>query len=261
MYAVRSNPIVYVLDDDAAVLRSVERLVRSVGLEVESFSSASDFLSHGLGRRPSCLVVDVRMPGLSGLDLQEQLSSTGCCTPMIFITGHGTIPMGVRAMRSGAVNFLQKPFEDQELLDSIQQALSRELHERQARDRYEEIQRRLSALTRREREVFDLVVLGLANKQVAGRLGTSEKTVKVHRARVMRKTGADSLAALVRRAWEAGLSTAADASASAGPVLSLSAPLPGLPRRPPCGAMGPKSYRATQPHPTKVQLSGVAAGS
>jgi FixJ family two-component response regulator len=207
--ATLAAPVVYVLDDDLSVRSSVERLVRSVGLEVRSFQSAAEFLDCGLADRPSCLVVDVRMPGVSGLDLQDSLSISGRSAPMIFITGHGTIPMGVRAMRAGAVNFIQKPFEDQELLDSIHQAIECELRARSVRGRQEEIEQRFDALTPREREVFHLVVAGLPNKQIGRRLGATEKTIKVHRARVMQKMQADSLAGLVRMAYQAGLRTAA----------------------------------------------------
>lgn len=203
MHLTSSNPIVYVIDDDAAVRRSLERLVKSVGLEARSFASASEFLAQARADRPCCLVVDVRMPGLSGLELQEALTSAGRSAPIIFITGHGTVPMSVRAMRAGAVHFLQKPFEDQEILDSIHEAVERESSAWQERERRVEIERQLQALTPREREVFDLVVAGLPNKRIAGKLGTSEKTIKVHRARVMEKMCADSLAALVRIAQEA----------------------------------------------------------
>ncbi len=205
MSATMSIPIVYVLDDDASVRSSLERLVRSVGLEVQSFPSAAEFLDHDVPDRPSCVVLDVRMPGLSGLDLQECLSAAGRTAPMIFITGHGTVPMSVRAMRAGAVNFLQKPFEDQEILDSIHQAIDRELDARRERGRRQEIERQLNVLTPREREVFGLVVSGLPNKRIASKLGTSEKTIKVHRARVMEKMHAGSLAGLVQMAYEARL--------------------------------------------------------
>lgn len=202
MYAMPANPLVYVLDDDASIRSALERLVRSVGLDVRSFPSAAEFLNQGPENRPSCLVVDVRMPGLSGLDLQETLSTSGWTPPIIFITGHGTVPMSVRAMRAGAVNFIQKPFEDQEILDSIHQAVELETHAFRERGRRQEIERRLNTLTPREREVFALVVAGLPNKRIAGRLGTSEKTVKVHRARVMEKMHAESLADLVRMAFD-----------------------------------------------------------
>jgi FixJ family two-component response regulator len=205
MYAAASRPIIYILDDDASVRNSLERLVRSVGLEVQSFPSAVEFLSQGPTDRPSCLVVDIRMPGLSGLDLQDCLATSGWTSPLIFITGHGTVPLCTRAMRAGAVNFLQKPFEDQEILDSIHQAIDLEIATRREKIRRSEIEIHLNALTRREREVFGLVVAGLPNKRIASQLGTSEKTVKVHRGRVMEKTGADSLAALVQMAYEAGL--------------------------------------------------------
>jgi two-component system, LuxR family, response regulator FixJ len=209
MYATASAPVVYILDDDPSVRSSLERLVRSVGLEVKSFSSAAEFLDYRGVDRPSCIVLDVRMPGLSGLDLQECLSAAGRTAPMIFITGHGTVPMSVRAMRAGAVNFLQKPFEDQEILDSIHQAIDRELDARRERDRRQEIERQLQDLTPREREVFGLVVSGLPNKRIASKLGTSEKTIKVHRARVMEKMQAGSLAGLVQMAYEARLAPAA----------------------------------------------------
>ena len=208
--SIVSRPMVYVLDDDASIRHSVERLVRSVGLEVRSFPSASEFLRGGPTERPSCFVVDVRMPGLSGLDLLGELTTSERAAPMVFITGHGTIPMSVRAMRDGAVNFLQKPFEDQELLDSIRQAIERGTRAREDQDRHLKVERRLASLTPREREVFSLIVTGLANKQIASRLGTTEKTIKVHRARVMQKMEAASLAALVRMAFELGMVTTAD---------------------------------------------------
>ena len=200
--AVLATPIVYVLDDDAAIRHALERLVRSVGLDVRTFPSASEFLAAPRVDRPSCLVVDVRMPGLSGLDLQESLSASGWSAPIIFITGHGTVPLSVRAMRAGAVNFLQKPFEDQEILDSVREAIELEMESWRTRVRRSEIQKQVGTLTPREREVFALVVSGLPNKRIAGQLGTSEKTIKVHRARVMEKMCAGSLAALVRMAEE-----------------------------------------------------------
>src|SRR5688572_13998525 len=196
--AVASSPIVYVLDDDGAVRQALERLVRSVGLDVRTFPSAAEFLAAARANRPSCLVVDVRMPGLSGLDLQESLSASGWSSPIIFITGYGTVPLSVRAMRAGAVDFLQKPFEDQQILDSIRAAIEREMDAWGARVRRSEIEKQMGTLTPREREVFVLVVSGLPNKRIAGQLGTSEKTIKVHRARVMEKMCAGSLAALVR---------------------------------------------------------------
>ncbi len=204
-----SAPLIYVLDDDAAVRTSLERLMRSVGLEARSFPSAAEFLRQNREDRPSCLVVDVRMPGLSGLDLQETLTASGWTAPIIFISGHGTVSISVRAMKAGAVNFLQKPFEDQEILDSIHQAVERETRAFLERARHLEIERQLKGLTPREREVFSLVVAGLPNKRIAGKLGTSEKTIKVHRARVMEKMHADSLAALVRMAYETASSAMA----------------------------------------------------
>jgi RNA polymerase sigma factor (sigma-70 family) len=204
-----SAPLIYVLDDDAAIRTSLERLMRSVGLEARSFPSAAEFLRQSREDRPSCLVVDVRMPGLSGLDLQETLTASGWTAPIIFISGHGTVPISVRAMKAGAVNFLQKPFEDQEILDSIHQAVERETRAFLERARHLEIERQFKGLTPREREVFSLVVAGLPNKRIAGKLGTSEKTIKVHRARVMEKMHADSLAALVRMAYETASSAMA----------------------------------------------------
>ena len=209
MYPVVANPIVYILDDDGSVRQALERLVKSVGLPTQSYASASEFLALASPGRPCCLVVDVRMPGLSGLDLQECLSASGWISPIIFITGHGTVPMSVRAMKAGAVNFLQKPFEDQEILDSIHEAVEREMSARREQAQRLELERQIKALTPREREVFALVVSGLPNKRIAGKLGTSEKTIKVHRARVMEKMCADSLAALVRMAHDAGPAVAA----------------------------------------------------
>jgi len=200
--AAAISPIVYVLDDDTAVLHALERLVKSAGFDVRTFPSAFEFLAAPRPNRPSCLVVDVRMPGLSGLDLQESLATSGWSSPLIFITGHGTVPLSVRAMRAGAVDFLQKPFEDDEILDSIREAIEREMDAWDARLRRSEIEKQIETLTPREHEVFALVVSGLPNKRIAGQLGTSEKTIKVHRARVMEKMGAGSLAALVRMAQE-----------------------------------------------------------
>jgi RNA polymerase sigma factor (sigma-70 family) len=193
-----TDSTVFVVDDDALVRRSVERLILSVGLRVKTFSTAQELLDCQRPEGPACIVLDVRMPGLSGLDLQEKLSTTGLDMPVIFVTGHGTVPMSVRAMKAGAVDFLQKPFDDQVLLDAIQRAIDQDRQTREERAELRELERRLDSLTPREREVFALVVKGLLNKQIAGELGTSEKTVKVHRARVMQKMKADSLADLVR---------------------------------------------------------------
>ncbi|MCP4757355.1 MAG: response regulator transcription factor [Proteobacteria bacterium] len=199
------TPIVTIIDDDASVLRSLGRLVRSIGLEVETFISAHDFLECTRSTESACLILDVRMPGLSGLDLQEELSARNLGIPIIFITGHGTIPMSVHAMKAGAVDFLQKPFNDQELLDCIQKAIKQNDLARRQRAEADDIRRRVEELTPREREVFALVTTGMLNKQIAGELGVGEKTIKVHRARVMQKMQADSLAHLVRLADKVGI--------------------------------------------------------
>jgi len=193
-----ADSIVFVVDDDALVRRSLERLILSVGLRVKTFSSASEFLESQRPDGPGCIVLDVRMPGLSGLDLQQELSAAGLDMPVVFVTGHGTVPMSVRAMKAGAVDFLQKPIDDQVLLDAVQRAIDQDRQAREEQAGLQELERRLDSLTPREREVFALVVSGLLNKQIGGELGTSEKTIKVHRARVMQKMQADSLADLVR---------------------------------------------------------------
>lgn len=200
-----TESVVFVVDDDDAVRRALERLIRSVGLEVETFASAQEFLRRDPLNRPACVVTDVRMPGLSGLDLQTELADAGLSMPIIFMTGHGTVPMSVRAMKAGAVDFLQKPVDEQLLLDAINQALERSGREQEDLARRAEIQSRADSLTAREREVFEHVVRGLLNKQIAAELGASEKTIKVHRARVMQKMQADSLADLVRMAERLGI--------------------------------------------------------
>lgn len=190
--------LVFVVDDDPAMRRSLEDLIRSVGLEAEGFPSAQEFLRRKRPDVPGCLVLDVRLPGLSGLDLQKRMVEAATDVPIIFVSGHGDIPMTVKAMKAGAIEFLTKPFRDQDLLDAIQQALERDRRAREQRVEVEELRRRVDSLTPRERDVLNLVVTGLLNKQIAARLGTSETTVKIHRHRVMEKMGANSLAELVR---------------------------------------------------------------
>ena len=203
-----SDGLVYIIDDDASVRRSLKRLLRSGGLDVETYGSATEFLHHQRPERPACLVLDVRIPGLSGLELQQKLSLAGQSIPIIFITGHGTIPMGVRAMKGGAVDFLQKPFDEQELLDAVHHALELDRKTRNKGHKVAQLQRQLESLTPREREVLSWVVTGRMNKEIALALGTSEETIKVHRARVMQKMRADSLASLVRLADKAGIKLA-----------------------------------------------------
>jgi RNA polymerase sigma factor (sigma-70 family) len=196
---------VFVVDDDAPLRESLRNLIRSVGLRVELFASAQEFLQSQQPDTPSCLVLDVRMPGLSGLDLQKQTSEAGLEIPIIFITGHGDVPMTVRAMKAGAVEFLTKPFRDQDLLDAIQQALERSRNAREQRAATKELRQRFASLTPREREVMERVVAGLLNKQIGAELGTSETTVKIHRHQVMEKMGAGSLPELVRMADRLGI--------------------------------------------------------
>ena len=192
------DPIVFVIDDDRMIREGLQSLIRSVGLRVETFASAQDFLGAKRPDTAACLVLDVRMPGLSGLDLQLKLRDDGIPIPVIFITGHGDIPMSVRAMKEGAQEFLTKPVRGQDLLDAVQKALASDRALRQERRQASEIRSRFESLTPREKEVLDLVVAGLLNKQIADQLGMSELTVKTHRAHVMEKTQAESLAHLVR---------------------------------------------------------------
>jgi FixJ family two-component response regulator len=203
------QPIVFLVDDDESVRKGLTRLIKSAGYQVQSFASAQEFLDakpQSLG--PACLVLDIRMPGLTGLDLQSELQAANAILPIIFITGHGDIPMSVRAMKAGAVDFLPKPVREEILLPAIEHALARASRQRTEAAELEDIRRRLGSLTPREREVMELVVTGMLNKQIAYELGTVEKTIKVHRARVMEKTEVGSLAELVRLAERLGIGKA-----------------------------------------------------
>jgi FixJ family two-component response regulator len=204
--AALSSFTIFVVDDDPSVRKALTRLVRSAGYDVQAFASAREFLeSEWDSQGPACLVLDVRMPGLSGIDLQRELQMANAILPIVFITGHGDIPMSVKAMRAGAVDFLPKPVKANELVGAIERALARAVRDYTEREEMEEIQSRLNSLTPREREVMALIVRGLLNKQVAFELGTVEKTIKVHRARVMEKMQVESLAELVRVAERVGI--------------------------------------------------------
>jgi two-component system, LuxR family, response regulator FixJ len=199
-----ARPTIFVVDDDAAVRDALKLLLRSVGHAVETFGSAQEFLDAYGEDRAGCLVLDIRMPGMSGLELQQKLNEQHSILPIIFITGHGDVPMAVEAMQAGAVDFIQKPFRDQDLIDRINQALEKDSSNRAALGERNDIRRRLETLTPREREVLDLVVHGKANKVIAGDLKLSQRTVEIHRARVMEKMQASSLAHLVRMVLEVG---------------------------------------------------------
>jgi FixJ family two-component response regulator len=203
------DPIVFVVDDDAQIREALADLIASVGLSVEAFKSAPEFLERNRPDAPACLVLDVRLPGLSGLDLQRELLRTEAPIPIIFITGHGDIPMSVRAMKEGAVEFLPKPFRDQDLLDAIQHAIEIDRVARQERAVMAAVRRRYESLTKREREVMKLIVSGLLNKQIAAQLGSSEVTVKMHRGQVMHKMKAESVVQLARMAEKIGVTSKA----------------------------------------------------
>jgi FixJ family two-component response regulator len=193
-----ADPIVFVVDDDPLIRDGLRSLIKSVGLHVETFGSSREFMQRRPSDAPGCLVLDVRLPGLSGLDLQRELNESNFQIPIIFMTGHGDIPMSVRAMKNGAQEFLTKPVRGQDLLDAVQQAIASDRAARRERAKMADLRTRFDSLTPREREVLDLIVAGLLNKQIAGELNIGEVTIKTHRAHIMQKTQAESLAHLVR---------------------------------------------------------------
>jgi len=199
----KSDPIIFVVDDDAAVRHSTEMLIRSMGLRAESFSSAAEFLEDFDPQQPGCVILDIRMPGMSGLELQGHLRERDAAIPVIFVTGHGDVPMAVKAMKAGAVDFIQKPFRDQELIDRVHAALDQDKEQRRQDADRAKIEARIEALTTRETEVMGLVVDGKPNKEIAFDLGLSPRTVEIHRARVMNKMKAASLPDLVRKVLKA----------------------------------------------------------
>src|SRR5256714_2781862 len=200
-------PVVFVVDDDPSVRRAIQRLVESIGLQVELFASAQEFLRSKRPDAPSCLVLDIRLPGISGLDFQRQLAEANIHIPIIFITAHGDIPMTVRAMKAGAVEFLTKPFRSRGLLDAVRAAIERDRSAHKERSETGQLRERYEQLTPREREVIPLVAAGLLHKQVAGELATTERTIKFHRAHIMQKMGAESLADLVRMVEKLGVAS------------------------------------------------------
>jgi FixJ family two-component response regulator len=205
---MQADPIVYVVDDDDAVRETLASLLRSVGLRMEGFASTAEFLSQAKMNQPSCLVLDVRLPGTGGLEFQRYLKEEGIFVPIIFITGHGDIPMSVRAMKAGAVEFLTKPFRDQDLLDAIQLAISQEVVRRGQAETLQSLRGHYESLSGRERQVMAILVTGQLNKQIGAAIGATESTVKAHRMQIMRKMGAGSLAELIRMADRIGTETA-----------------------------------------------------
>jgi FixJ family two-component response regulator len=202
-----AKPAVYVVDDDLSVRVAMERLLKSVGLTVKTFASAWEFLDQATPEWSGCLIIDLRMPGMGGLDLQDQLSARQVSLPVIFLTGYGTVPASVRAMKTGAVDFLEKPVDDQTLLDAVHKALEKDRGAKRNQAEMQALQKRLAILTPREYEVLTFIISGRLNKQAAAELGTTEKTIKVHRARIMEKLQCASLAELVRLAEKAGIKT------------------------------------------------------